>query len=99
MILSTTQNAIAFTVAPAAPSKIQTAELPEDIPAPLFASIPTISQPPESVRHMLFGSLSAVQATIRHLHKLRYAEANDWSHPIPTGKQNEVMVILTKKVH
>ncbi len=54
--------------------------------------------PPEPVRHMLFGSLSAVQATIKHLHKLRYAEANDWSQPISTGRPNEVMAILTKKI-
>ena len=99
MILSTTQDAVAFTVAPAAPPTIQTTKLPEATSAPLPASIPPISQPPEFVRHMLFGSLSAVQSTIQHLHKLRYAEATDWSHPIPTGKPNEVMVILTKKVH
>ncbi|MEO0521107.1 MAG: hypothetical protein AAF171_27880 [Cyanobacteria bacterium P01_A01_bin.116] len=47
---------------------------------------------------MLFGSLSAVQTTIRLLHKLHYAEPNDWSQPISTGRPNEVMVILTKRV-
>ena len=54
--------------------------------------------PPEPVRHILFGSLSAVRETIKHLHKLRYAEANDWSQPISTGRPNEVMAILTKRV-
>lgn len=39
----------------------------------------------DSARHMVFGSLSAVQATIKLLHKLNYAEQNDWSKPIPTG--------------
>ena len=53
---------------------------------------------PEAIRHMLFGSVCAVQATIHHLHKLRYAEVDDWSQPIPTGRPNEVMAILTKKV-
>ncbi|MEO0458840.1 MAG: hypothetical protein AAF152_19980 [Cyanobacteria bacterium P01_A01_bin.114] len=53
---------------------------------------------PETVRHMLFGSLSAVQATIKLLHRLNYAEPNDWSHPVPTGRPREVMAILTKKV-
>ena len=52
----------------------------------------------EPVRHMLFGSLSAVQATIKDLHKCRYAEPNDWSQPISTGRPNEVMAILTKRV-
>ncbi|MEM6839999.1 MAG: hypothetical protein AAF609_24580 [Cyanobacteria bacterium P01_C01_bin.120] len=39
----------------------------------------------EAVRHMLFGNLSAVQATIKLLHKLNYAEPNDWSKPVPPG--------------
>ncbi|MDB9527726.1 hypothetical protein PN498_17155 [Oscillatoria sp. CS-180] len=52
----------------------------------------------DMVRHMLFGSVSAVQATIKLLHKLNYAEPNDWSKPIPTGKSNEVVVVLTKRV-
>ena len=52
----------------------------------------------ESGRHLLFGSLSVVQAIIKLLHKLNYAEPNDWSRPLPTGQPNEVMVILIKKV-
>ena len=60
------------------------------------------AQPPkpdyEQVRHLLFGSLSAVQSTIQLLHKLNYAEPNDWSRPISTGRPNEVMAILTKRV-
>ena len=53
---------------------------------------------PSRVRHMLFGNLIAVRATIRHLHKLGYAEPNDWSKPVSTGRANEVMVILTKRI-
>ena len=52
----------------------------------------------DSGRHMLFGTLNFVQTTIKQLHKLKYAEANDWSRPLPTGQPNEVMAILTKKV-
>ena len=52
----------------------------------------------ETVRYMLFGSLTAVQLTIQELHKRRYAEPNDWSKPISTGRPNEVMAILTKRV-
>lgn len=52
----------------------------------------------ETVRHMVFGSLTAVQLTIQDLHQRRYAEPNDWSRPISTGRPNEVMVILTKRV-
>ncbi len=52
----------------------------------------------EPVRHLLFGSLSAVRTTIYHLYTLRYAEPNDWSQPISTGRPNEVMAILTRRV-
>ncbi|MGD1857706.1 MAG: hypothetical protein ACFB2W_26015 [Leptolyngbyaceae cyanobacterium] len=52
----------------------------------------------EHGRHMLFGTLSFVQITIKQLHKLNYAEPNDWSRPLPTGQPNEVMAILTRKV-
>jgi hypothetical protein len=48
------------------------------------------AHPPEAVRHLLFGNAATVQATIKHLHKLRYAEANDWSEPMATGRPNEV---------
>ena len=54
--------------------------------------------PREPVRHLLFGTLSSVQTTITHLHSLGYAEPNDWSRPISTGRPNEVMAILTKRV-
>ena len=52
----------------------------------------------EAGRHMLFGSLSYVQTVIKLLHKLNYAEPNDWSRPLPTGQPNEVMAILTNRV-
>ncbi len=52
----------------------------------------------ESGRHLLLGSLNSVQSTIKLLHKLNYTKANDWSRPLPTGRLNEVMAILTKKV-
>jgi len=37
-----------------------------------------------------------VQLTIKSLHKIGYAEPNDWSKPIPTGRASEVMAILMK---
>ncbi|MEM7065893.1 MAG: hypothetical protein AAF572_22355 [Cyanobacteria bacterium P01_B01_bin.77] len=52
----------------------------------------------EIVRHTLFGTLTALQNTIKLLHKLHYTEPNDWSKPLPTGRSNKVMAILTKRV-
>ncbi|MEM8501905.1 MAG: hypothetical protein AAF716_01980 [Cyanobacteria bacterium P01_D01_bin.1] len=55
--------------------------------------------PREQVRHLLLGTPPSVKATIRLLHKLGYAEVNDWSRPISTGRPSEVMAILTKRVN
>ncbi|MGD1952928.1 MAG: hypothetical protein ACFB14_25275 [Leptolyngbyaceae cyanobacterium] len=52
----------------------------------------------EIVRHTLLGPPIAVRNTIKLLHKLNYAEPNDWSKLLPTGRPNEVMAILTKRV-
>ncbi|MEM7066637.1 MAG: hypothetical protein AAF572_26165 [Cyanobacteria bacterium P01_B01_bin.77] len=52
----------------------------------------------EQARHLVLGSLTVVRATIKQLHQRNYAEPNDWSKPLPTGRPNEVMIILTQKV-
>ncbi|MEM7064153.1 MAG: hypothetical protein AAF572_13445 [Cyanobacteria bacterium P01_B01_bin.77] len=39
-----------------------------------------------------------MQATIKQLHKLNYAEPKDWRRLLPTERPNEVMAILTNKV-
>ena len=68
------------------------------------AVIPSSERLPDStphyntIRHMLFGSPAAVQATIKLLYKLNYAEPNDWSKLMPTGQPNEVVSVLTRKV-
>jgi len=77
---------------------------PAPSPQPVTSPGPAIPLPPapnsqrQHVRHLLLGTLGTVQATIRHLHKLGYAEPNDWSQPISTDRPNEVMAILTKRV-
>ncbi|MBE9113085.1 hypothetical protein IQ273_27250 [Nodosilinea sp. LEGE 07298] len=38
---------------------------------------------PERVRHMIYGSLAAIDRTIKILHALGYADPNDWGDPIP----------------
>ncbi|HEY9880789.1 MAG TPA: hypothetical protein V6D29_20185 [Leptolyngbyaceae cyanobacterium] len=52
----------------------------------------------EELRHLLFGSINALNSTIHFLHKRGYAEPNDWSDPIPTGRVNEWMRVLTKRI-
>ena len=70
--------------------------------ASAIAAATTLTAAPddyEVVRHMLFGSSGGVQATIHTLHVRGYAEPNDWSQPISTGRPREVMSILTKRLH
>ena len=62
------------------------------------AANPSVDRPHEVVRHMLFGSPVGIRSTIQQLYQLNYAEPHAWSRPIPTGRPNEVMVILTKKI-
>ena len=52
----------------------------------------------EQARHLIFGSPAVVRLTIQLLHKLNYAEPNDWSKPFPTGQPNEVIAMLMKRV-
>ena len=52
----------------------------------------------ENVNHTLSGSHTAIQNTIKLLYKLSYAEPNDWSRPLPTGRPNEMMAILNRRI-
>lgn len=63
-----------------------------------FTSASGMSGDREQLRHMLFGPPAAVKSGINHMHKLGYAEPNDWSRLLSTGRANEVMAILTKRV-
>ena len=91
MLIPSVLDAPASTVLPASASARTAATALPDAPPP-----PTDEQAP--LRHLLFGTLHAVQTTIRILYKQGYADPNDWSEPIPTSRPNEVMVILTKRV-
>ena len=72
----------------------QGADAPTD--QPISVTLPEHEY--EDVRVLLLGSLTSVQNTIALLFKLNYAEPNDWSRPLATGRPNEVMAILTKRV-
>lgn len=67
-----------------------------DVPNDPGTSLPEYQY--EVVRHFLWGTLPAVMNTIKLLHTLNYAEPNDWSKPVPTGRGDEMMAILTKRV-
>ncbi|MEM9976680.1 MAG: hypothetical protein AAF808_03530 [Cyanobacteria bacterium P01_D01_bin.2] len=66
----------------------------------MLPATPVTSTPfqPDKVRHLMFGTVGALQFTIKDLHRRGYAEPNEWSQPLPTGRPAEVMVILTKRM-
>lgn len=73
----------------------------QEIPAPVvLPAIPVTSSPfqPDKVRHLIFGTPHTIAFTIKDLHKRGYADPNDWSQPLPTGRPGEVMAILTKHI-
>jgi hypothetical protein len=86
---------------PDASDSQETGSLP---PPPRAANKGTRSLNPEKVRHILYGSLAAIDRTIKILHAYGYADPNDWSDPIPvppssaeaTDHPNQWMVIMTK---
>lgn len=88
-----TGNALVPTVSPATAPTTSAASSP-----PLPPRSPEHRPGSDTVQHMLFGSPDAVRKTIKDLHKLHYAEVTDWSKLMPTGRVNEVMAILSKKV-
>ena len=61
---------------------------PADLGAPAYGT----------ARHLVLGARPVLRLTIANLHKRGYAEPNDWSQPLPTGREEEYMVILTKQV-
>ncbi|MBD2260106.1 hypothetical protein [Pseudanabaena sp. FACHB-2040] len=50
----------------------------------------------EKVTNVLYGSLEALDRMTKQLHTLHYADPNDWSDPIPSGRDSQWMVVLIK---
>lgn len=67
-------------------------------PVAAYAEIQKTEPEREKIRIMVLGSLEGVNQIVHLLHKLRFAEVQQWSQPLPTGRPGEVMRILTKSV-
>jgi hypothetical protein len=78
---------------------------------PIVPSNPGAQRQPqqERLRHVLYGSLEAIDITIKNLHARHYADPGDWCDPIPvrneaaqpsgaeaTDTPRQWMVIMTK---
>ena len=71
-------------------------------------AIPPAARPPagrehrtpqaEPLRLVAVGSPWAIQNHIQSMHHFGYADPNDWSRLLPTGRPGEMMAILTKRL-
>ncbi|MBE9138412.1 hypothetical protein IQ254_14645 [Nodosilinea sp. LEGE 07088] len=59
---------------------------------------PTTEPGREKVLLTVTGSAYAIERVIHELYRVGFAEVREWSKPIPTGKVNEVMRVLTRYV-
>ena len=53
---------------------------------------------PDILRLLAIGRFEVVQSCVLTLYQLGYARPEEWSRPLPTVNQGEVMRILTKRI-
>ena len=63
--------------------------------APASFNLPSFNQ--EAVRHILLGDYGALIDTINRLALLGYCEQIAWSAPLPTGRNDEYISVMTRK--
>ncbi|HEY9881420.1 MAG TPA: hypothetical protein V6D29_23400 [Leptolyngbyaceae cyanobacterium] len=69
-----------------------------DANAPTIPAVNVSKREPQrdKVQVVVYSTLEGIDRTVKHLHVLHYADPNDWSDPIPTGKPNQWMSLLTR---
>jgi hypothetical protein len=78
----------AFLTSPTPAHPTQSTPLPHPTPEPSR----------EKVTLTVRGSAPSTERVIHELYRVGFAEVREWSRPIPTGKVNEVMRVLTRWV-
>ncbi|HIK43140.1 MAG TPA: hypothetical protein IGS51_21595 [Thermoleptolyngbya sp. M55_K2018_002] len=68
---------------------------PKSVPDLLRVLVP-IAPDQQPVRILLCGVLPGVNHIIHQLHVRRFAEAGEWSPPLPSSVQGEVIRILVR---
>ncbi|NEP19913.1 MAG: hypothetical protein F6J97_24005 [Leptolyngbya sp. SIO4C1] len=51
----------------------------------------------EDITHSIKGSLAGLRKVVKTLHKLGYAEPNDWSQPQPDAQTGKWVIVLIKR--
>lgn len=80
------------------PQAFLTSPLPSTDTQTAITIEPTAEPGREKVLLTLTGSAFAIERVIHELYRVGFAEVREWSKPVPTGKVNEVMRVLTRYV-
>ena len=80
------------------PQAFLTSPLPSTDTQTAIAIEPTAEPGREKVLLTVKGSAYAIERVIHELYRVGFAEVREWSKPVPTGKVNEVMRVLTRYV-
>jgi hypothetical protein len=80
------------------PQAFLASSLPSTDTKAAFTIEPTAEPGREKVLLTLTGSAYAIERVIHELYRVGFAEVREWSKPVPTGKVNEVMRVLTRYV-
>jgi hypothetical protein len=80
------------------PQAFLTTPTPTHSTNPTNLSTPAPEPSREKVTLTVRGSAHSTERVIHELYRVGFAEVREWSRPIPTGKVNEVMRVLTRWV-
>jgi hypothetical protein len=76
--------------------------LPSSLPSAntqaIMTTQPTVEPGREKVVLTVRGSVHATERVIHEAYRVGFAEVREWSKPVPTGKVNEVIRVLTRYV-
>lgn len=80
------------------PQAFLTSPLPRTDAQAAITTEPTAKPGREKVVLTVRGSVHATERVIYEAYRVGFAEVGEWSKPVPTGKINEVMRVLTRYV-
>jgi hypothetical protein len=80
------------------PQAFLTSPTPTNPTNPTYLTHPSPKPSREKVTLTVRGSAHSTERVIHELYRVGFAEVREWSRPIPTGKVNEVMRVLTRWV-
>ncbi len=69
---------------------------PRSVPEILKAPIPDVPEGKKPIRLLVCGVAEGVDGIVHNLHVLGFAEVGEWSPPLPSPVQGEVIRILTR---